>query len=45
MAQDDFKTPPDPKKGNGMTKHPQKNKKPSRVGQEIQLLDFCPLGL
>ena len=26
MAQDHFKTPPDPKKGHGMTKNPQKNK-------------------
>ena len=25
MAQDHFKTAPDPKKGNGMTKHPQKH--------------------
>ena len=33
MAQDHFKTPPDPKKGHGITKHPQKNKKYSRVGQ------------
>ena len=33
MAQDHFKTPPDPKKGQGMTKNPQKNKKSSRVGQ------------
>ena len=34
MAQDHFKTPPDPKKGHGMTKNPQKSKKSSRVGQE-----------
>ena len=33
MAQDHFKTPPDPKKGHGMTKNPQKSKKSSRVGQ------------
>ena len=26
MAQDYFKTPPDPQKGNEMTKHPQKKK-------------------
>ena len=25
MAQDHFKTPPDPKKGHGMTKNPQKD--------------------
>ena len=34
MAQDHFKTPPDPKKGHEMTKNPQKSKKSSRVGQE-----------
>ena len=34
MAQDHFKTPPDPQKGHGMTKNPQKSKKTSRVGQE-----------
>ena len=34
MAQDHFKTPPDPKKGHEMTKQPQKSKKSSRVGQE-----------
>ena len=33
MAQDHCKTPPDPKKGYGMTKNPQKSKKSSRVGQ------------
>ena len=33
MAQDNFKTPPDPKKGHGMTKNPQKSKKSSRAGQ------------
>ena len=33
MAQDHFKTPPDPKKGHGMTKHLQKTKTSSRVGQ------------
>ena len=33
MAQDHFKTPPDPKKGHGMTKNPQKSKKSSGVGQ------------
>ena len=33
MAQEHFKTPPDPKKGHGMTNSPQKNKKYSRVGQ------------
>ena len=33
MAQDNFETPPDPKKGHGMTKKSQKNKKYSRVGQ------------
>ena len=34
MAQEHFKTPADPKKGHGMTKHPQKKKiKSSRVGQ------------
>ena len=27
MAQDQFKTPPDHKKGHGMTKNPQKHKK------------------
>ena len=26
MAQDHFKNPPDPQKGNGMTTNPQKNK-------------------
>ena len=35
MAQDHFKTPPDPKKGHGMTKNPQKSKKSSRVGQGV----------
>ena len=33
MAQDHFETPPDLKKGHGMTKNPQKSKKSSRVGQ------------
>ena len=33
MAQDHFKTPPDPKTGHEMTKNPQKSKKYSRVGQ------------
>ena len=34
MAQEHFKTPPDPKKGNGMTKTPQQHKKESSgVGQ------------
>ena len=33
MAQDHFKTPPDPKKGHGMTKNPQKSKTSSRVDQ------------
>ena len=36
MAQDHFKTPPDPKKGYGMTK----SKKYSRVGQ-VMRLPFC----
>ena len=35
MAQDHFKTPPDPKKGHEMTKNPQKSKKYSRVGQDM----------
>ena len=35
MAQDHFKTPPDPKKGHGMTKNQQKSKISSRVGQEV----------
>ena len=35
MAQDHFKTTPDPKKGHGMTKNPQNSKKYSRVGQEL----------
>ena len=35
MAQDHFKTPPDPKKGHGMTKNPQKSKKSSRVGPVV----------
>ena len=35
MAQDHFKTPPDPKKCHGMTKNQQKSKKYSRVGQVI----------
>ena len=35
MAQDHFKTPPDPKKGHGMTKNLQKSKKKSfGVGQD-----------
>ena len=34
MAQDHFKTPPDPKKAQGITKNPQKSKKSSRAGQE-----------
>ena len=33
MAQDHFKTPPDPKKCHGMTQNPQTSKKSSRVGQ------------
>ena len=33
MAQDHFEPPPDPKRGHGMTRNPQKNKKSSRVGQ------------
>ena len=33
MAQDHFKTPPDPKKGHGMTKNPRKNKGYYKVGQ------------
>ena len=36
MAQDHFKTPPDPKQGHEMTKNPQTSKKSSRVGQEEQ---------
>ena len=40
MAQDHFKTPPDPKKGHGMTKHPQKNNKYSRVGQDMRRDNF-----
>ena len=39
MAQDHFKTPPDPKKGHGMTKNPQKSKKSSRVGQGLCMLE------
>ena len=35
MAQDHFKTPPDPKKGHEMTKNQQKSKKSSRVGQGL----------
>ena len=35
MAQDHFKTPPDPKKGHEMTKNPQKSEKSSRVGQDL----------
>ena len=35
MAQDHFKTPPDPKKGHGMTKNPQKKK-------ELELAKFFP---
>ena len=34
MAQDHFKTPPDPKKGHGMTKNPEKSKTSSRVRQD-----------
>ena len=34
MAQDHFKSPPEPKKGHGMTKNPQRNKNYSGVGQE-----------
>ena len=37
MAEDHFKTPPDPKKGHGMPKHPQKSKKSSRVGQAYDI--------
>ena len=33
MAQDHFKTPPDPKKGYGIIKHPLKDKQYSRAGQ------------
>ena len=33
MAQDPFKSPPDPKQCRGMTTNPQKSKKSSRVGQ------------
>ena len=40
MVQDHFKTPPDPKKGHGMTKHPQKNPPTSpsveRVKRQLQ---------
>ena len=39
MAQDHFKTPPDPKKGHEITKHPQKSKISSRVSQETQSVD------
>ena len=42
MAQDHFKTPPDPKKGRGMTRNPQKSKKSSRVGQEFGLGQYSP---
>ena len=35
MTQDHFKTPPGPKKGQEMTKIPQKNKTYSRVGQGL----------
>ena len=41
MAQDHFQTPPDPKKGHGMTKNPQKSKKYSRVGQVIDTSHFA----
>ena len=34
VAHDHLKTPPDPKKGHGIIKHPQKSKRSSRVGQE-----------
>ena len=33
MAQEHFKTPPDPRKGHGMTKNPPQSKTYSRVGQ------------
>ena len=38
MAQDHFKTHPDPKKGHGMNKNQQKSKKSSRVGQDWSTL-------
>ena len=43
MAQDHFKTPPDPKKDHGMTKHPQKNKKSSRFSKITKEIG-CGLG-
>ena len=33
MARDHFKTPPDPKKGHGMTKNPQKSKNLSELAK------------
>ena len=33
MAQDNFRTPPDPQKGHGIIKNPQKHKTSSRAGQ------------
>ena len=33
MAQDHFKTPPDPQKGHRIIKNPQKDKKYSKAGQ------------
>ena len=42
MAHDHFWTPPDPKKGHGIIKHPQKNKKSSRAGQvHWDVFDRC----
>ena len=38
MAQDHFKTPPDPKKGHEITKNPQKSKKSSRAIYQIRFI-------
>ena len=45
MAQDHFKTPPDPKKGHGMTKKLQTSIKSSRVDQVLKPDSACLGGI
>ena len=40
MAQDHFQIPPDPKKGPGMTKNPQKSKNVLKLAKQSKTLDM-----
>ena len=41
MAQDHFKTPPDPRKGHGILKNPQKSKNLLELAKYIRLAFAC----